>query len=122
MFKWFGECLCDFYFDYVCVVVINMLCVVKNVVEFFGEVEVVFGFLIEVIVGCEEVCFIYVGVVYLVLVSVGKWFVVDIGGGLIEFIIGLYYMLIVMESFYIGCVSYSCMFFLVGNVDEYMMW
>lgn len=69
-------------------VVINVLCEVCNCSDFICCVEEVFGYFVEVIFGCEEVCLIYFGVVNSMFDSGGCWLVSDIGGGSIEFIIG----------------------------------
>lgn len=51
---------------------------------------------IEIIVGCEEVWLIYLGVFY-IMVNSGCCFVIDIGGGLIELIIGEEFEFIYIE-------------------------
>jgi exopolyphosphatase/guanosine-5'-triphosphate,3'-diphosphate pyrophosphatase len=117
----FGERLRDFHPDHVRAVATNTLRVAKNATEFLGEAEAALGFPIEVIAGREEARLIYAGAAHSVPASTGKRFVVDIGGGSTEFIIGSHYTPIKMESLYIGCVSHSRAFFPAGNVDEYTM-
>ncbi|QGZ56144.1 exopolyphosphatase [Paraburkholderia acidiphila] len=119
--KRFGERLRDFHPDQVRAVATNTLRVAKNSREFLSEAEAALGFPIEVIAGREEARLIYAGAAHSVPASAGKRFVVDIGGGSTEFIIGAHYTPIRMESLYIGCVSHSRQFFPSGNVDEYTM-
>ncbi|MEX3939451.1 exopolyphosphatase [Paraburkholderia sp. BR10937] len=119
--KRFGERLRDFHPDQVRAVATNTLRVAKNAREFLTEAEAALGFPIEVIAGREEARLIYAGAAHSVPASAGKRFVVDIGGGSTEFIIGAHYTPIRMESLYIGCVSHSRQFFPSGNVDEYTM-
>jgi exopolyphosphatase / guanosine-5'-triphosphate,3'-diphosphate pyrophosphatase len=117
----FGERLRDFHPDHVRAVATNTLRVAKNAREFLTEAEAALGFPIEVIAGREEARLIYAGAAHSVPASAGKRFVVDIGGGSTEFIIGSHYTPIKMESLYIGCVSHSRAFFPSGNVDDYTM-
>ncbi len=119
--KRFGERLRDFHPDHVRAVATNTLRVAKNAGEFLVEAQAALGFPIEVIAGREEARLIYAGAAHSVPASPGKRFVVDIGGGSTEFIIGSHYTPIRMESLYIGCVSHSLAFFPAGNVDEYTM-
>ena len=119
--KRFGERLRDFHPDHVRAVATNTLRVAKNAADFLGEAENALGFPIEVIAGREEARLIYAGAAHSVPANAGQRLVVDIGGGSTEFIIGLGYDPLIMESLYIGCVSHSRQFFPSGNVDEYTM-
>lgn len=65
---------------------------------FFIVVEIVFGYLVEVVFGCEEGCLIFFGVVYDLFVLCELWLVIDVGGGSIEFIIGCGVVLLYIES------------------------
>lgn len=69
-------------------------------------------------VGCEEVCLIYFGVFYLLVSSIENCLVFDIGGGLIEFIIGCEFELLLIESLYLGCVFYWEWYFFDGKIIE----
>lgn len=65
-----------------------MLCFVVNVGDFIVKVQEIFGCLVQVISGEEEVCLIYQGVVY-IIGGVDQRLVVDIGGVSIELVIGM---------------------------------
>lgn len=117
----FGERLRDFHPDRVRAVATNTLRVAKNAPEFLLRAKEALGFPIEVIAGREEARLIYAGAAHTVPPTGGKRLVVDIGGGSTEFIIGLGYEPLLMESLYIGCVSHSRMFFPNGEIDDYSM-
>lgn len=114
----FGERLRGFQPEAVRVVATNTLRVAKNSVDYLPLAEHALGFPIEVIGGREEARLIYIGAVHS-LPSVGhKRLVVDIGGGSTEFVIGRKIEPQLMESLYMGCVSYSLRFFPGGRVDK----
>jgi exopolyphosphatase/guanosine-5'-triphosphate,3'-diphosphate pyrophosphatase len=117
----FGERLRDFHPDRVRAVATNTLRVAKNAQEFLDRAHRALGFPIEVIAGREEARLIYAGAAHSVAPSGGRRLVVDIGGGSTEFIIGVDYEPLLMESLYIGCVSHSLNFFPEGRVDEASM-
>ncbi len=96
----------------------NTLRVAKNAPEFLPLAEEALGFPIEVIAGREEARLIYIGAAHS-LPSVGhKRLVVDIGGGSTEFIIGKRYEPQLMESLYMGCVTYTLRFFPDRRIDK----
>jgi exopolyphosphatase / guanosine-5'-triphosphate,3'-diphosphate pyrophosphatase len=96
----------------------NALRVAKNAQPFLRRAEEVLGFPIEVIPGREEARLIYLGVVHSIPASPHNRLVVDIGGGSTEFIVGHRMRPKLMESLYMGCVSYSARFFPEGRIDK----
>ncbi|MFZ4538695.1 exopolyphosphatase [Propionivibrio sp.] len=114
----FGERLRGFQPDAVRVVATNTLRVAKNAKEFIPQAEAALGFPIEIIGGREEARLIYIGAAHALPLARHKRLVVDIGGGSTEFIIGKKLDPLVMESLFMGCVSYSLRFFPGGKVDK----
>ncbi|MBI4741484.1 MAG: exopolyphosphatase [Betaproteobacteria bacterium] len=114
----FAERLRGFQPNAVRVVATNALRVAKNATEFLPEAEAALGFPIEIIGGREEARLIYIGAVHSLPLVEHKRLVVDIGGGSTEFIIGAKVEPQLMESLYMGCVSYSLRFFPDGKVDK----
>ena len=114
----FGERLRGFAPDAVRCVATNTLRVAKNARAFLPLAETALGFPIEVIAGREEARLIYVGAAHALPSSEHKRLVVDIGGGSTEFIIGRKHDPIVLESLFMGCVSYSQRHFPDGRVDR----
>jgi exopolyphosphatase / guanosine-5'-triphosphate,3'-diphosphate pyrophosphatase len=100
------------------VVATNALRVAKNAAEFLPEAEAALGFPIEIIGGREEARLIYIGAVHSLPSVEHQRLVVDIGGGSTEFIIGTKVDPQLMESLYMGCVSYSLRFFPDDKVDK----
>ncbi|MBS4097865.1 MAG: exopolyphosphatase [Sulfuricella sp.] len=119
--KRFGERLRGLPRDAVRVVATNTFRVAKNSAEFIREAEAALGFPIEIIAGREEARLIYLGVSHGIPASRDKRLVIDIGGGSTEFIIGTGYRPQLMESLYMGCVSYSRRFFPNGKVTKSAM-
>ena len=114
----FGERLRGFRPEAVRVVATNTLRVAKNAADFLPLAEEALGFPIEIIAGREEARLIYIGVAHSLPSVDHKRLVVDIGGGSTEFIIGSKLEPQLMESLYMGCVSYSLRFFPGGKVDK----
>lgn len=114
----FGERLRGFQPEAVRVVATNTLRVAKNARTFIPQAESVLGFPIEVIGGREEARLIYIGAAHALPSSRHKRLVIDIGGGSTEFIIGKQLDPLVMESLFMGCVSYTLRFFPDGKVDK----
>ena len=114
----FAERLRGFQPEAVRVVATNALRVAKNAGEFLPEAEAALGFPIEIIGGREEARLIYIGAVHSLPSVEHKRLVVDIGGGSTEFIIGTKVEPQLMESLYMGCVSYTLRFFPDGKVDK----
>ena len=117
----FSERLAGMPRESVRVVGTNTLRVAKNADEFLQRAEEVIGFPIEVISGREEARLIYSGVVHSLPLNDRNRLVVDIGGGSTEFIIGVKLKPKVMESLYMGCVSWTRRFFPDGRIDKKSM-
>src|SRR5436309_11531777 len=117
----FAERLRGFSRQAVRVVGTNALRVAKNSPQVLREARAVLGFPIEVISGREEARLIYLGVAHALPVSSQKRLVVDIGGGSTEFIIGTGLEPKLMESLYMGCVSFSLKYFPEGRIDKARM-
>ena len=115
----FGDRLRGFKPKQVRAVATNTLRVARNADSFIEEAEKLLGFPIEVIKGREEARLIYIGASHDAPACSGRRFVLDIGGGSTEFIIGDGYEPKLLESLYIGCVSYSQDFFPGGLVDAH---
>ena len=114
----FGERLRDLPPGAVRAVATNTLRVAKNAAEFIPRAEDALGFPIEVIRGLEEARLIYIGVTHSLPLVNHKRLVIDIGGGSTECIIGESIDPLLMESLYMGCVSYSKRFFPDGVVTK----
>ncbi len=104
--------------DAVRVVGTNALRVAKNADAFVKEAETILGYPIEVIAGREEARLIYIGVANSLPPSQHDRLVVDIGGGSTEFIIGHRLKAKLVDSLYMGCVSYSERYFPDGVMDK----
>ena len=115
----FGDRLRGFNAKQVRAVATNTLRVARNADDFIREAEKLLGFPIEVVKGREEARLIYIGASHDAPACDEKRFVLDIGGGSTEFIIGDGYEPKLLESLYIGCVSYSQNFFPGGLVDAH---
>ena len=116
--KRFAERLRGFQPDAVRAVATNTLRIAKNAPTFLPQAEEALGFPIEVIAGREEARLIYVGAAHDLPPARHKRLVVDIGGGSTEFIIGKKLEPMLLESLYMGCVSYSLRFFPDGKIDK----
>ncbi|MDD3353661.1 exopolyphosphatase [Zoogloea sp.] len=114
----FNERLRDYPPEAVRAVATNTLRVAKNAPHFLVQAEAALGFPIEVIAGREEARLIYVGVAHTLPNPHRQQLVVDIGGGSTEFVIGKSFEPIVLESLYMGCVSFSLKHFPEGRVDK----
>ena len=100
------------------VVATNTLRVAKNAAEFLPLAEEALGFPIEIIAGREEARLIYIGASHSLPSAPHKRLVIDIGGGSTEFIIGKRHEPQLMESLYMGCVSYTQRFFPDRKIDK----
>ncbi|MGE5946891.1 MAG: exopolyphosphatase, partial [Betaproteobacteria bacterium] len=96
----------------------NTLRVAKNAPLFLPQAEAALGFPIEVIAGREEARLIYIGASHSLPSAAHKRLVVDIGGGSTEFIIGKRHEPQLMESLYMGCVSYTLRYFPDRRIDK----
>ncbi|MCL2887265.1 MAG: exopolyphosphatase [Betaproteobacteria bacterium] len=114
----FGERLRGFDEGAVRAVATNTLRVARNAGDFLPPAEAALGFPIEVIAGREEARLIYIGTSHSLPPANHRRLVVDIGGGSTEFIIGKRHLPQLMESLYMGSVSYSLRFFPTGRIDK----
>lgn len=114
----FAERLRDLPREAVRVVGTNSFRVAKNAADFIPQAEHVLGFPIEVIAGREEARLIYLGVAHGLPPSNDNRLVIDIGGGSTEFIIGNGLTPLKLESLYMGCVSFSSLYFPDGKITR----
>lgn len=113
----FGERIRDFPSENVAAVGTNTLRLTKNSREFLHRAEEALGHPIAVISGREEARLIYLGVSHsLAKDQQGKRFVMDIGGGSTELIIGQGFEPLHLESLRMGCVSSTLAFFPDGKL------
>ncbi len=96
----------------------NTLRIAKNAFDFLPQAEEALGFPIEIIAGREEARLIYIGASHSLPSAAHKRLVIDIGGGSTEFIIGKRHEPQLMESLYMGCVSYTLRFFPDRRIDR----
>ena len=115
---YFGERLRGLEKGAVRAVATNTLRVAKNAMQFLPQAEAALGFPIEVIAGREEARLIYIGASHSLPTAAHKRLVIDIGGGSTEFIIGKRHDPLLMESLYMGCVSYTLRFFPDRKIDK----
>ncbi|MDR0528894.1 MAG: Ppx/GppA family phosphatase [Zoogloeaceae bacterium] len=96
----------------------NTLRVARNAEEFLAGGETALGFPIEVIAGREEARLIYLGTIHSLPPASHKRLVIDIGGGSTEFVIGKKEEPLLLDSLYMGCVSYTLRYFPDGKIDK----
>ncbi len=96
----------------------NALRIAKNSRQFLAEAKDALGFPIEIIAGREEARLIYLGVAHSLPFSSDKRLVLDVGGGSTECIIGIGVEPVLMDSLYMGCVSYSMRYFPEGRIEK----
>ena len=116
--KLFAERLRGMPKDNVRVVGTNALRIAKNAHTFIRDAENALGFPIEVIAGREEARLIYLGVARSLPPTNHDRLVVDIGGGSTEFVIGHKLKPKLVDSLYMGCVSYSARYFPNGDINR----
>jgi len=116
--KRFGERLRGMESGAVRAVATNTLRVAKDASEFLPQAEAALGFPIEVIAGREEARLIYLGASHSLPTAAHKRLVVDIGGGSTEFVIGKRHEPQLMESLYMGCVSFTLKYFPDRRIDK----
>lgn len=116
----FGDRLRGFKTEDVAAVGTNTLRRAKNSRAFLHQAEKALGYPISVISGQEEARLIYLGVAYSLSKKEnhGKRFVMDIGGGSTELIIGEGFEPKHLESLRMGCVSSSWTFFANGKLSK----
>lgn len=114
----FGERIRNFPPDSVRVVGTNTLRTAHNSQQFIAKAEQVLGHKIHVIAGVEEARLIYQGVANSLGSNANKRFVMDIGGGSTEYIIGTDDKPRTKESLNMGCVTLSNRFFKDGELSK----
>jgi exopolyphosphatase/guanosine-5'-triphosphate,3'-diphosphate pyrophosphatase len=115
----FGERIRGFLPENVAAVGTNTLRQTRNASEFLVLAEAALGYSIAIISGREEARLIYLGVAHSQAEDQrGKRFVMDIGGGSTELIIGRGFEPLHLESLRMGCVSSSQRFFPDGNLGK----
>jgi len=112
----FGQRLRDMHADAVRVVGTNTLRKARQKAGFLERAREALGHPIEIISGIEEARLIYQGVVQTTSLESGRHFVVDIGGGSTECIIGDGREHRILESLYMGCVAVSAAHFPNGRI------
>lgn len=90
----------------------------RNGQALIARAEALLGHEVEVVSGREEARLIYLGVAHSLADVHGRRFILDIGGGSTEFIIGERFEPQALESLGMGCVSYTRRFFAEGRIDE----
>lgn len=113
----FSEILAAYPLHAVRVVATNTLRIARNAAELLPAAEKAIGYPIEIISGEEEGRLIYMGVASAVALSGERRFVLDIGGGSTELILGRGQDIERVESFSIGTVRHSQTFFPDGQID-----
>lgn len=95
----------------------NTLRQARNSADFIDAAERVLGHGVEIISGREEARLIYLGVSHSLEDQFDSRLVMDVGGGSTELILGRQFQPRLMESLYMGCVSFSARFFVDGLID-----
>jgi exopolyphosphatase len=113
----FAERLQGFPADNVNVVGTYTLRRAVNNEEFLRQAAKVFPYPIHIISGKTEAKTIYAGVCH-TQPEIGRKFVIDIGGGSTEMIIGDNFTPLIYESRHMGCVSFAKQFFPHGQINE----
>nr|WP_269144369.1 exopolyphosphatase [Methylicorpusculum oleiharenae] len=113
----FGQRIQNFPPGSVSIVGTNTLRTATNAQQFIAKAERALGHPIHIISGIEEARLIYQGVAHSLSSSANKRFVMDIGGGSTEYIIGTNDTPLTKESLNMGCVSVSNLFFKDGKLS-----
>ena len=114
----FGQRLHNLKPENVKIVGTNTLRSAKNSASFLSKGQKLLGHSIDIISGIEEARLIYLGVSHSLADDGKRRLVIDIGGGSTETIIGEKFTPLLMESHYMGCVSYSRRFFANGHISK----
>ena len=114
----FGQRIRNFPPGSVRIVGTNTLRTAKNSREFIIKAEKALGHPIDIISGIEEARLIYQGVANSLGSNANSRFVMDIGGGSTEYIIGIDDIAQVKESLAMGCVTVSQKFFKDGVISK----
>lgn len=114
----FGHKLADLKKDQVRAVATNTFRIASNINEFLPLAEQALGFPIEIISGIEEARLIYLGVTQSVGIAPINRFIMDIGGGSTEYIIGNGTQPLKLASLSMGCTSWTNQFFQDGHINH----
>jgi len=114
----FGERLRGFAPEAVRAVTTDAMRVARNAQMVLRQAETALGFPIEIIGGREEARLIFIGAANALPAASHRRLVVDIGGGSTEFIVGERTEPLLMESLFMGGISYRQRFFPEGKVDK----
>jgi exopolyphosphatase/guanosine-5'-triphosphate,3'-diphosphate pyrophosphatase len=114
----FGQRIRNFPPGSVRIVGTNTLRTAKNSQEFILKAEKALGHPIDIIAGVEEARLIYQGVANSLGSNVKSRFVMDIGGGSTEYIIGINDFAHTKNSLRMGCVTVSNKFFKEGAISK----
>lgn len=114
----FGQRIRNFPPNSVAIVGTNTLRTAKNSRRFIAKAEKALGHPIHIISGIEEARLIYQGVANSLGSNANRRFVMDIGGGSTEYIIGSNDKPHVKESLHMGCVTFSNRFFYDGVLSK----
>ncbi|MEQ1528092.1 MAG: Ppx/GppA phosphatase family protein [Methylococcales bacterium] len=115
----FGQRIRNFPPESVRIVGTNTLRTAKNSAQFLAKAEKALHHPIHIIAGIEEARLIYIGVAHSLGSNANLRFVMDIGGGSTEYIIGKNDTPHKKESLNMGCVSMSNLFFKDGLLSKY---
>lgn len=96
----------------------NTLRTMRDATEFQALAKEALGHSVSIIAGREEARLIYLGVAHTLSDDDGKRFVMDIGGGSTEFIIGEKFKPLELESLNMGSVSVTQRFFADGSLKK----
>jgi exopolyphosphatase/guanosine-5'-triphosphate,3'-diphosphate pyrophosphatase len=114
----FGQRIKGFPHDSVRIVGTNTLRTAKNAAQFLEKAEAALHHPIHIISGIEEARLIYQGVAHSLSGQANIRFVMDIGGGSTEYIIGTGSTPLDKESLPMGCVTISKLFFKHGKLSK----
>ena len=104
--------------EHIRIVGTNTLRRAKNAREFLKKAEAILPVAVNVLGGSEEARLIYHGVTHYLAPSSNRNFVIDIGGGSTELIIGRNLNPMLRESLPMGCVSFSLEYFPEGRLSK----
>jgi exopolyphosphatase/guanosine-5'-triphosphate,3'-diphosphate pyrophosphatase len=114
----FGQRLKQFDAKNVRAVGTNTLRAAQKKRRFLNQAQEALGFPIDISDGHEEARLIYVGVSQTLAYKNGRRLVVDIGGGSTECIIGKGHEPVLVDSLYMGCVSFTNQYFQDGLITQ----
>ncbi|WGG48677.1 Ppx/GppA phosphatase family protein [Rugamonas sp. DEMB1] len=115
--KNFRATLAGYELEAVRVVATSAMRVARNSAAFLPAAELAIGYPIEIISGEEEGRLIYMGVANALATPGERRLVMDIGGGSTELILGRGQDIERVESFSLGTVKQSLLFFVGGRID-----